>query len=259
MRLPMPRMYQLQQTGIFSVTEAEWKEWCGGGVNRFSFSYHGIGKQDRFTNTTGVEERLQNAIKWISEEKNKDSSRRIYAKIAILFDGENIDDVEAMLDYAESMDMDLYMEIVDHSIPVFCQSEMAKDAGFTKKKFSYEKLCDAAKKIRSWLKSGRRILISENGIRFMIKHYAGQTIRGVCPLGFTDIFIESNGDIRSGCWVLPPVGNIRKDELTVIQDSPVYRQNIENMLHRSCPGCTCGYLAQAEYMEDDAKRAWVHL
>ncbi|MDE7313827.1 MAG: radical SAM protein [Eubacterium sp.] len=230
--------------GFYFSEKERVMEMVRGGVNRFSFSYHGIGKQDRFANAAGAEERLRNAIGWIHEVKSKGDYWDLYAKISILFDGENIDDVEAMLDYAESQDMDLYMEIVDRSIPFFCQSEMAGKEELSKEKLSY-----AAAKIRSWLRVGRRILISENGVQFMMKHYTRQPIRGTCPLGLTDIFIESNGDIRSGCWVLPPVGNIRKAGLTEVQSSEIYRKNIENMLLRNCPGCTCGYLAQAEYMK----------
>lgn len=171
----------------------------------------------------------------------------MYAKIGTLFDGKNINDIENMLNYAESYDMDLYIEIVDYFIPIFNGTEVSQRAAITEQ--DEEILNKALEKIESWINKGRRVNIDEKGVRFICNYYMGIPIKGKCPLGLTDVYIESNGDVRTGCWLAEPVGNIRADSLTNILNSIAYKNSVEKMLRRDCLGCTCGYLMQAKYME----------
>jgi MoaA/NifB/PqqE/SkfB family radical SAM enzyme len=61
-----------------------------------------------------------------------------------------------------------------------------------------------------------------------------------CVLGFTQVFVLSNGDVLTGCYPLPPVGNILREKLATILSSEAYRRQAEAMVRRECPGCTCG-------------------
>lgn len=61
-----------------------------------------------------------------------------------------------------------------------------------------------------------------------------------CILGFVELYLSSNGDVLSGCYVLEPVGNIFKDKLEDIVRSDSYRERCCSMVRRECPGCTCG-------------------
>jgi len=62
-----------------------------------------------------------------------------------------------------------------------------------------------------------------------------------CYLGYTDIDIDSSGNLWTGCYVLPPIGNVLKDEIEVLLNSNSYKKRLLKMLNRECPGCTCGY------------------
>src|SRR5581483_8374389 len=61
-----------------------------------------------------------------------------------------------------------------------------------------------------------------------------------CVLGYLQVFIMSNGDVLTGCYPLPAVGNILRENLADILRSEAYRKQAEAMLRRECPGCTCG-------------------
>ncbi|HTR47840.1 MAG TPA: radical SAM protein [Verrucomicrobiae bacterium] len=61
-----------------------------------------------------------------------------------------------------------------------------------------------------------------------------------CVLGFTQVFILSNGDVLTGCYPLKPVGNILRERLEAILASEAYMQQAAAMVRRECPGCTCG-------------------
>ena len=59
-------------------------------------------------------------------------------------------------------------------------------------------------------------------------------------LGFLQVFVLSNGDVLTGCYPLPPVGNILKNSLREVMESELYTRQAEAMIRRECPGCTCG-------------------
>jgi MoaA/NifB/PqqE/SkfB family radical SAM enzyme len=61
-----------------------------------------------------------------------------------------------------------------------------------------------------------------------------------CVLGFTQVFVLSNGDVLTGCYPLKPVGNILRDKLRTVVESDAYRRQSLAMVRRECPGCTCG-------------------
>lgn len=61
-----------------------------------------------------------------------------------------------------------------------------------------------------------------------------------CVLGFLQVFVLSNGDVLTGCYPLPPVGNVLKQSLETILASDAYYKQSLAMLRRECPGCTCG-------------------
>jgi MoaA/NifB/PqqE/SkfB family radical SAM enzyme len=61
-----------------------------------------------------------------------------------------------------------------------------------------------------------------------------------CVLGYLQVFVLSNGDVLTGCYPLPQVGNILKSSLREILESEAYSRQAEAMIHRECPGCTCG-------------------
>lgn len=61
-----------------------------------------------------------------------------------------------------------------------------------------------------------------------------------CVLGYTQVFVLSNGDVLTGCYPLKPVGNILRDSLANILASDAYSRQCVSMVRRECPGCTCG-------------------
>jgi MoaA/NifB/PqqE/SkfB family radical SAM enzyme len=78
-------------------------------------------------------------------------------------------------------------------------------------------------------------------IDYITKHYNGETQEEPpCVLGYTQAFILSNGDVLTGCYPLPAVGNILKDSFQTVIASEAYSRQCVAMVKRECPGCTCG-------------------
>ena len=78
-------------------------------------------------------------------------------------------------------------------------------------------------------------------IDYITKHYNDETQEEPpCVLGYTQVFVLSNGDVLTGCYPLPPVGNILKDSFQTVISSEAYSRQCVAMVKRECPGCTCG-------------------
>lgn len=78
-------------------------------------------------------------------------------------------------------------------------------------------------------------------VEYVTKYYKNElSEEPACVLGFTQVFVISNGDVLTGCYPLKPVGNVLKDSLKKILESEAYARQAAAMVRRECPGCTCG-------------------
>lgn len=78
-------------------------------------------------------------------------------------------------------------------------------------------------------------------VRGYLRH-GDPTLQGAnppCVLGYTTVYISSDGAVRSGCYVLPAIGNVLEEDIETILDSAAYRDRAASMLRLECPGCAC--------------------
>lgn len=68
--------------GIYCTSKERVNELLDSGINRFSFSYHGIGIHDEFCGVNGSEERIRRAIDWLVKERER--GKDVYIKIGSL-------------------------------------------------------------------------------------------------------------------------------------------------------------------------------
>lgn len=84
--------------------------------------------------------------------------------------------------------------------------------------------------------------ISKSQLDYTEKYLKKEKLEEVpCFLGYTDIDIDSEGRVYSGCYVLPEIGNILDDDLKTTISRGSYNERLRSMLDRNCPGCNCGY------------------
>ncbi len=62
-----------------------------------------------------------------------------------------------------------------------------------------------------------------------------------CMLGFVSITILSSGEVKTGCYLFKPVGNILELPLPEIVESSRYAADAKRAYKLSCPRCLCGY------------------
>lgn len=91
----------------------------------------------------------------------------------------------------------------------------------------------------------RRLSLPKFELDYIKKHYEAGPLRAYdfgeppCVLGYLQMYITSNGDVLSGCYGLPPVGNILEQDLEEILGSECYWKRCRAMLERQCKGCVC--------------------
>lgn len=59
-----------------------------------------------------------------------------------------------------------------------------------------------------------------------------------CINGYQAISIGAHGEVYSGCFALPPIGNLREKPLSQIIGTQLHRKRLTKMYRRQCPGCT---------------------
>jgi MoaA/NifB/PqqE/SkfB family radical SAM enzyme len=96
-------------------------------------------------------------------------------------------------------------------------------------------------------------------VDYIRKYYNNDALdEPACVLGFLQVFVLSNGDVLTGCYPLPPVGNILKNSLREVLESDLYSRQAEAMIRRECPGCTCG-VESSLAMKNAFSSAFYHL
>lgn len=210
------------------------------GINRFTYSYHGIGKHDAFTRIKGSEEKVRNAIKLTIKHKRDDT----FIKVGSLFNGYNASDISKMAEWCEFIGVQLYVELLDLTIPWIGDNSI-----LSKKNKKDEAILDEnIEQLQYIIDTSSAIVLSEESKKFISAYFKGVNMKGRCPLYKTDIYIMPNGDVMTGCYDLPPVGNVNENNIMSILGSEQAKSNYEKMNKRECPGCTCGYQAQANYI-----------
>lgn len=63
-----------------------------------------------------------------------------------------------------------------------------------------------------------------------------------CYLGYLAVYVKAHGEVSPGCYVLPPVGNLREASLKEILESKAYKDRLRDMMLKRCPGCACDYI-----------------
>lgn len=225
--------------GTFIRDEASARSLLDSGIRRFTFSYHGIGEHSAFVRVKSAEERIRHALGVMSRLAKEYSA---YVKIGMLLTDASLQSAERMLQYCKELGFVLYVELPDGNLPIFRNGDLCRF------QVSANAVPKALEMLTKWVEAREPVSLTREAMLFVERYLKGERIRGACPLGRTDIYTDSVGNIFTGCWVLASVGNMRERELDAIFRSDQYRANVDRMERRECPGCTCGYLMQAKYM-----------
>ena len=139
---------------------------------------------------------------------------------------EELDQIAAV---AQGLGAALEFNILSHSLPFFDGSDISS---------MWPERNDVAK-IAKFLRDTLNRPAYE--VDYVTRYYNREPLaEPPCVLGFTQVFVLSNGDVLTGCYPLKPVGNVLRESLETILASDAYMRQSAAMIRRECPGCTCG-------------------
>ncbi|MGH3907761.1 MAG: SPASM domain-containing protein, partial [Pseudonocardiaceae bacterium] len=154
--------------------------------------------------------------------------------IAMTLNQVGADDLETLIDYIEDLDGYLACNLPDNRLYFLQDAELA---GLWPDDQTSDRIVDTLSR-----RLGRQFTHYElDYIRRYLRH-GSPSLRDEnppCVLGYTTIYIASDGSVRSGCYVLPPLGNVLERDIADILDSHDYRRQAQAMLRLQCPGCAC--------------------
>ena len=153
-------------------------------------------------------------------------------EISCTLTGPGAEHLEALIDLSHSNNWAFSYNMLNNMISKFEQADLS----CWPKEDSLEKILEILR---------RRVALPEVELNYIRKHYTEGPSRSYrineppCVLGYLQLYILANGDVLSGCYGLPPIGNIFNHDLEEILHSDLYKQRAQAMLRRECNGCVC--------------------
>jgi MoaA/NifB/PqqE/SkfB family radical SAM enzyme len=150
------------------------------------------------------------------------------------------DDVEFLASLCEQRGYQLRVNLPDTTLPFFTRVETQDAvASLWPNENEREKILDTLE--RHGILEG---ITLENAREYLT---SGKLKVKRCILGHIVLYVAANGDMRPGCYVLPPAGNILIQDVASIVESQRYKYIARRMFNLDCPTCTCSCTTSLSY------------
>jgi len=222
--------------GLLLEDKAE--ELLENGVTHLSVSIDGVRRtNETIRGVTGNYEKSIRGIKTaqrLKKDKNLDVTVTILTTILL---NQNVDEIPELIKISQSLGVKWLFNLLDPNLPIFKGIPLSKLLVRDEKKI--DETIDYLKKTRRespWLISSCDHILEY--ARYYLKTHQFFPRSFHCVHGYKLIWLGSHGDVHPGCWIMKPIGNIRKNKIRDILRSRTYRECVEKMYMNECPGCT---------------------
>jgi len=203
------------------------------GIARVSVSVDGL--SNTHNKMRGVHQGFERTIAGIKQLKTIDTDLDV--RIVTTITKENLNQIQSLISLCKELGVSWNYNLLDtnpyffnepHINDLFPTHSMAKSA------FQY--LLNLKKKGDPAVQN-----IDEISLHYAMEYFRNGRIDVPCILGWVSLYIDSQANIYSGCWALPPLGSLKERYLNHILSSRQYLQRLKDMYNLNCPGCTCNY------------------
>lgn len=210
-----------------------------GKATNVTVSLDGIGMtNDRIRGVVGDYQRSVSGIR-----KLKEAFPEIQVEIATTLLGENLGEIEQIIELCREMEVKWFVNLFDTHLYFF--QDIANPHLQAVEKPAIK---NALAIIRNSYAANPQVFsFGKKQINAIEEYLLHGRSPAQCILGFTNVDISPSGDVYSGCWAMPPMGNLFEKSLGEIVHAPSYRQRARKMLARKCPQCTCGWMINSIY------------
>ena len=208
------------------------------GVDYISVSLDGLEKTDE--KIRGVAGHYQKVIKGIETLKSltPGENPKININIGTTLTSPNLPEIPKLIQICKELKVTWSYNLLDTSLYFF------KGINTSELLINDESLVDELIDYLYKINKGEPETVNMNSasLEFARNYLKNKKPHFYCTMGYLRIFINPNLDVYSGCWALPPIGNLREENLKDIVKSQRYKQRVKKMFDLNCPRCTCGYI-----------------
>ena len=220
-------------TNGYLITKEIAKSFANLGVSRVTVSLNGLGQDhDQICGVRGAFNTIERNMNFLQETG-------VTCALVVTIMKETIDKIPQILESAELRNIPVSFNIVDDkmyftkNVPGISERQLNNQARL-------KELIEFLKRKRKENKS--LIAQSLDSLDFIPKYLMDPIQKQIpCMSSLIETLINSRGDMYGGCYILPPLGNIRNISLKDILTSPVYKERVVRTYRKQCPGCSCGY------------------
>lgn len=226
----------LQTNGLILNKKAE--TLIESGINRVIISIDGIGKNN--DEIRGVPGGYNKAIKGIYALKNcvaKEKVCDLEIAITTTLTSINNPEIPQLIELCKKLKVKWGFNLLDTN-PYFFQNVDISKLLITDKDL-VDRTIDYLYRVRK--ETPEVFNMEPVSLEFARKYLKNENPHVPCVLGYLMVYIDSHANLYSGCWVLSPLGNLKKEKLVDILNSEKYKQRLLKMFNLKCPGCSCAY------------------
>ena len=221
------------------LLEEKAEELVNNGVTHVTVSIDGFKSAN--DEIRGVAGSYETSIRGIRAVKKaiKNTSRNVSITIlsTILLE-KNFRDIPKLIEVARSLGVYWSFNLLDPNLDIF------KGIPFSELLVKDEKIVDET------IDYIRKVHRESPWLIYTCDHmleYARDYLKGKnrydfhCVHGYKMIYIGAHGEVYPGCWLMEPLGNLRRDKLSDLVGSKKHKEIAEKMYMMDCPGCTNRY------------------
>lgn len=221
------------------------------GLTEVVLSLEGLDLHDEIRGVPGNTAKVVRNLEHFAARRDEGAYPDIGIRIGMTLMGKNLHEVPGVIDLARCHGATLFFNLIDRGAYFF--------RGIEGSLFDIEDwdAFDGLVDSLIDLKLGEPDLIgnSLSSLDYARRYFRDPKQAEIpCYLGYVGIEIDSNADVYSNCWGLPPVGNLRRTPLADILAGPAYAGRCRDMYAKKCPGCSCGYILNLAYHPESVAR-----
>ena len=210
------------------------------GLRHFSISIDGLQEiHDAIRGIPGGFQRSINAVKTLAKLRDERYSD-LEINIGTTLMKPTLFEIPKIVELSKELGVTCGFNLIDASTYFFKDVDMS---GLWLDEADWDKLNELINELHTTKLENRGLIGTSHASLEYMRHYFKDPKRKdiPCYLGYSKIYVGPHGDVYSGCWSLPPMGNLREDKLDAIVNSDEYKHRLKNMFLKNCPGCSCNY------------------
>lgn len=226
----------LVTNGLLLESRAE--ELLENGVTHLSVSVDGFGRTNEvIRGIKGSYEKSIRGIEAVLELKKRKNLSVSVTLLTTMLLNQNVDEIPQLVETARNLGIHWTCNLLDPNVPIFNGISFSDLLVNDEEKI--DKTIDFLKETRKnspWLVTSCDHKLEYARYYLKTRSFFPRSFH--CVHGFKVVWLTSHGDVHPGCWLMNPLGNVRKNKLRDVIRSDDYRKTVERMYMNQCPGCT---------------------